>query len=131
MDTNQIRTSIVAAILIVVIVLFRDTFIGIINVFLSMTGRQTIGQLPPQFMFVLFAIILFGFALTIAMVIQRKKYKQLNPAIPGFCDICHTKSSNLKEMDYEDANQTSLIYICQRCFNELEDIKNEEKTKEV
>ena len=130
MDMNKLRTYTVAIILIVVIILFRDMFIGLINVFLSLAGAKTIGDIPPGFLFMIFAVLLFGFALVVMMILQKKKQARLktsdNPDITpiGLCDICcDTKAKNIKPMDYKEGDKTSIVYVCEKCRNDIEAIK--------
>jgi len=138
MDPEQLRKYIVIGILIVAIIIFRDMFIGIINVFLSLAGVGPIGTggLPPGFMFFLFAVLFFGFALVFVMILQKKKLARKAPKkkkniIPkGFCDICEEPNArNLLKMKYNEDESSSFIYVCERCRDDIKEMRHDNRNQ--
>jgi len=135
LDMEKIRKYVVWIIIIGIIITFRDTFIGLIATILSTFGI-TVGTLPPGFLFFMFAVCFFGFTLLLMMILQKKKLQRTkNPSdvvTKGFCDICNNpKSRNVLPMNYkEEGKDDATIYVCERCREEIMEIKENDKRKE-
>ena len=133
LDMETIRKYIIYIIIIGILIAFRDIFIGLAISLFSVFGINLATELPPGFMFMLFAIGLFGFALFFMMIIQKKKLtrtsktKDIHPK--GFCDICkNPKAKNVLIMQYLEKDKNPMpINVCEICRNEIKEIKENDK----
>ena len=132
-DIDKTRKYVVAILLIVVIFLLRDTFWTLIATLLNTFGIGVADELPPGLLFFIIAALFFGFALVVTMVIQKKKLtRTIKPAdiiSKGFCDICcNPRAKNVLSMQYkEEGKDDATIYVCERCRNEVNEIREGEK----
>ena len=137
MDPEQLRKYVVIVLMIGVVIVFRDMFIGIINIFLGLGGIAPIGtggDLPPGVWLFIFGIGLFTFALFFTMFVQKKKLsRRTNPSdtIPrGYCDICNNqKAKNILPMKYKEGDKTSTIYICEKCRDDIKEMEYDSRNK--
>lgn len=137
LDIETIRKYVIWAIIISIIIGFRDIFIGLIVTILSVFGITVVGELPPGFMFMIIAVGFFGFALFFVMILQKKKLqrpmqRQADLIPRGFCDICNNpKAKNVLPMQYkEEGKDDATIYVCEVCRNEVKEIREDDKKKE-
>jgi len=133
MDIEQTRRYVVAIVLIAVVIMLRDTFWTLIVTLFGVFGIASPGAIPPSFVFMIFAVIFFGFALFVVMILQKKKLSRGQRPKDiigrGFCDICcNPRAKNVLEMDYKEKDkEDKIIYVCEKCRNEVTEIRENDK----
>ena len=136
LDIDKIRQYAIWIIIIAVLFMFKDIFWSLITTIFSVFGINMASELPPGFMFMIIAIGFFGFALFFVMIMQKKKLHRtskpsdLQPK--GFCDICNNpKAKNVLPMNYkEEGKEDAKIFVCEKCRNEVKEIRENDKQKE-
>ena len=133
MDPEKLRTYVVGIVLLGAIFMLRDTLLGIITTMLGTFGVNADVGLPPGFIFFIGAVIFFGIALVIVMILQKKKgghrVRPKDNISKGFCDICcNPRAKNVLPMDYEEEGKPKgKVFMCENCRDDNDEIKNENK----
>ena len=128
MDPVKLKKYIVILVIVGILIFYPDIWIGLINTFLGLAGIGGIQQIPAGFWFMIFAVVFFGFALFLTMILQKKKQRQTTQPKDiiqkGFCDICNNpKAKNVLPMDYNEDGNVSKIFVCEKCRNEVKEMK--------